>query len=155
MTLVYGGGNRGLMGLLADTVKSCGGRTVGILPKAMDLPSVRTKDVETELIIAEDMHDRKKKMYDRADAFVALPGGIGTMDEFFEIFTWKQLGYHRKPVCLLNIDGFYDTLIGFLDEATEKGFVSRPMRDALIVLDSTEGLLEALDRDEGDLPSKL
>ena len=153
--LVYGGGNRGLMGTLADTVKSSGGNVLGVLPRAMDLPCVRTKDVETELIIADDMHDRKRKMYDAADAFVVLPGGIGTMDEFFEIFTWKQLGYHKKPVALLNISGFYDTLLKFLDEATEKGFVSRPMRDALIVLDSTEGLIDALEKHEGELPSKL
>ena len=153
--LVYGGGNRGLMGTLADTVKSSGGNVLGVLPKAMDLPSVRTKDVESELIIADDMHDRKRKMYDAADAFVVLPGGIGTMDEFFEIFTWKQLGYHKKPVALLNVNGFYDTQLEFLDEAVEKGFVSKPMRDALIVLSGPEGLIEALEEHEGDLPSKL
>lgn len=153
--LVYGGGNRGLMGVLADTVKSNGRRTIGVLPKAMDRPSVRTKAVESELIIADDMHERKRLMYERGDGFVALPGGIGTVEELAEIFTWRQLGYHHKPVGLLNMRHYWDGFIAFLSHAVSCGFLSKACFDALIVEEDPATLLDRMERQSLSLPDKL
>lgn len=148
INLVYGGGNRGLMGTLASTVQDNGGHVIGVLPEIFNVPEVRTRDNESELIITPDMHSRKKAMYDRADAFIALPGGIGTFDELFESYTWKQIGFHDKPVLLLNIDGFYDGLLSFLDMTVEKGFLSREAREALLVEDDPRKAIEAIEGDE-------
>lgn len=121
--LVYGGGRNGLMGLLADATLAAGGRVVGVIPKAL-VEREWAHQGCTELHVVDSMHDRKRIMAEQADAFLALPGGIGTLEEFFEVWTWRQLGYHHKPVGLLNLDGYYDSLLAFLATAVGTGFMS-------------------------------
>ena len=140
MGLVYGGGTRGPMGVVAKTVFALGGSVTGVLPEALNLASVRQAVVETELIVVPTMHDRKAKMYSLADAFIALPGGIGTFEEFLEVFTWLQLGYHHKPVALLNTAGFYDPLLSFFQQSSDEGFLHKDLLDTLIV-ENDENLL--------------
>ncbi|WP_066263641.1 TIGR00730 family Rossman fold protein [Hydrogenophaga flava] len=120
--LVYGGGHNGLMGLLADATLAAGGRVVGIIPKALVEREWAHKGC-SELHVVDTMHERKRMMAERADAFLALPGGIGTFEEFFEVWTWRQLGYHDKPVGLLNVDGYYDGLLGFMHNGVEQQFM--------------------------------
>ena len=142
--LVYGGGRLGLMGLIADSVLAEGGRVYGVIPAALvDLEVAHTG--VTELFHVANMHERKAKMTDLADAFLALPGGIGTLDELFEAWSWNVLGYHAKPFCLLNVGGFWDGLIQFMDHATESGFLSESRRRQLLVAATPEEALEALD----------
>ena len=121
--LVYGGGNNGLMGMVADATLAAGGRVVGVIPKALVEKEWAKLDC-TELHVVNTMHDRKRMMAERADAFVALPGGIGTFEELFEVWTWRQLGYHDKPVGLLNTGGYYDELLAFLQSSVRHGFRS-------------------------------
>ena len=120
--LVYGGGRNGLMGEVAQATLAAGGTVVGIIPKALQ-EREWAHDGCTELHIVETMHERKRMMMERADAFVALPGGIGTFEEFFEVWTWRQLGYHNKPVGLLNTQGYYDSLLDFTHQSTQAGFM--------------------------------
>ncbi|MEO5658387.1 MAG: TIGR00730 family Rossman fold protein [Polaromonas sp.] len=128
--LVYGGGHNGLMGILADAALAAGARVVGVIPKALvDKEWAHTGC--TELHIVENMHERKRIMAEHADAFLALPGGIGTLEEFFEVWTWRQLGYHDKPVGLLNLDGFYDSLLTFLHSAVKTGFMNEWQMDLI------------------------
>lgn len=142
--LVYGGGRLGLMGMIADDVLDRGGRVYGVIPNALvDLEVAHTG--VTELYKVETMHERKAKMTDLADAFLALPGGIGTLDELFEAWSWNALGYHKKPFCLLNVDGFWDGLITFIDHATDSGFLSAQRRKQLLVAKRPEEALELLD----------
>ena len=142
--LVYGGGRLGLMGLIADTMLELGGEVYGVIPQALVDIEVAHPSV-TELHIVETMHERKAKMTELADGFLALPGGIGTLDEFFEAWSWNALGYHKKPFCLLNVEGFWDGLIDFIDHATDKGFLSVQRRRQLLVASSPEEALELLD----------
>jgi uncharacterized protein (TIGR00730 family) len=142
--LVYGGGRLGLRGLIADSVLELGGFVYGVIPQALVDIEVAHPSV-TELHIVETMHERKAKMTELADGFLALPGGIGTLDEFFEAWSWNALGYHKKPFCLLNVEGFWDGLIAFIDHATEKGFLSAQRRRQLLVASSPEEALELLD----------
>ena len=121
--LVYGGGRNGLMGILADAALAAGGRVIGVIPKAL-VEKEWAHTGCTELHIVENMHERKRLMAEHADAFLALPGGIGTLEEFFEVWTWRQLGYHDKPVGLLNQGGYYDSLLAFLQSAVKSGFMS-------------------------------
>jgi uncharacterized protein (TIGR00730 family) len=121
--LVYGGGNNGLMGMVADATLAAGGRVVGVIPKALVEKEWAKLDC-TELHVVDTMHDRKRMMAERADAFLALPGGIGTFEELFEVWTWRQLGYHDKPVGLLNTNGYYDELLAFLKSSVRHGFMS-------------------------------
>jgi uncharacterized protein (TIGR00730 family) len=121
--LVYGGGKAGLMGEVAQATLEAGGRVVGIIPKALVEKEWAMHDC-TELHIVDTMHDRKRMMAERADAFVALPGGIGTFEELFEVWTWRQLGYHDKPVGILNTGGYYDGLLAFLSNSVEQQFMS-------------------------------
>ena len=121
--LVYGGGRSGLMGILADAALDAGARVIGVIPKAL-VEKEYAHTGCTELHIVETMHERKRIMAEHADAFLALPGGIGTLEEFFEVWTWRQLGYHDKPVGLLNLNGFYDGLLGFLQSAVSSGFMN-------------------------------
>ncbi|KRI00452.1 TIGR00730 family Rossman fold protein [Curvibacter sp. PAE-UM] len=121
--LVYGGGKAGLMGLVAEATLQAGGRVVGIIPKALVEKEWALHDC-TELHIVDTMHDRKRMMAERADAFVALPGGIGTFEELFEVWTWRQLGYHDKPVGILNSGGYYDGLLAFLAATVQQQFLS-------------------------------
>jgi len=121
--LVYGGGNNGLMGMVADATLAAGGRVVGVIPKALVEKEWAKLDC-TELHVVDTMHDRKRMMAERADAFLALPGGIGTFEELFEVWTWRQLGYHDKPVGLLNTGGYYNELLAFLQSSVRHGFMS-------------------------------
>lgn len=142
--LVYGGGRRGLMGVIADAVLAGGGRVYGVIPQALVDLEVAHKGL-TELHKVASMHERKAKMTELTDAFVAIPGGIGTLDELFEAWTWNALGYHSKPFALLNAGGFWDRMIGFLDHVTESGFLSPARRAQLIVADTIEETFEKLD----------
>jgi len=120
--LVYGGGNNGLMGVMADATLAAGGQVIGVIPRALVEKEYAKRDC-TELHIVENMHDRKRMMAERADAFLALPGGIGTLEEFFEVWTWRQLGYHDKPIGLLDWGGYYAHLRAFLRTGVEEGFM--------------------------------
>jgi uncharacterized protein (TIGR00730 family) len=142
--LVYGGGRLGLMGLIADSVLAGGGRVYGVIPQALVDIEVAHLGL-TELHTVANMHERKAKMTDLADAFLALPGGIGTLDELFEAWSWNALGYHKKPFCLLNVEGYWDGMITFIDHATESGFLSASRRQQLLVAETPEEALEKLD----------
>ncbi len=120
--LVYGGGRTGLMGTVAAATRNAGGRVVGIIPKAL-VDKELANPLCDELHVVDTMHERKAMMGERADAFLALPGGIGTFEELFEIWTWRQLGYHDKPIGILNVAGYYDQLLGFLDQSVSEGFM--------------------------------
>ena len=129
--LVYGAGNVGLMGVLADATLEAGGKVTGIIPDFLMAKEVGHKGL-TELIITKSMHERKQKMADLSDGFIALPGGCGTMEELFETFTWAQLGLHKKPLGLLNVSGYYDYLLAFLDNMSRERFLSRDNRDMIL-----------------------
>ncbi len=142
--LVYGGGRLGLMGLIADSVLDLGGRVYGVIPAALVDLEVAHSGL-TELHTVNTMHERKAKMTDLADAFLCLPGGIGTLDELFEAWSWNVLGYHAKPFALLNVAGFWDGLIEFIDHATESGFLSEPRRRQMLVAQTPGEALKLLD----------
>jgi hypothetical protein len=142
--LVYGGGRLGLMGLIADSVLELGGRVDGVIPQALVEIEVAHPGL-THLHTVSNMHERKAKMTDLADAFLALPGGIGTLDELFEAWSWNALGYHKKPFCLLNVDDYWQGLIEFMDHATESGFLSPQRRAQLLVARTPEEALDLLD----------
>lgn len=129
--LVYGGGRNGLMGIVADATLAAGGRVVGIIPKALVEREWAHQNC-SELHVVETMHERKRLMAERADAFVALPGGIGTFEELFEAWTWRQLGYHDKPVAILNVAGYYDALLAFLQSTVVRGFMSEWQMELLL-----------------------
>ena len=135
LTLVYGGGRVGLMGAIADAVLAAGGRVIGVIPGFLDDKELAHKGC-TELHVVATMHERKLLMADRADAFIALPGGYGTLEELFEVLTWGQLGLHRKPVALLNVDGYYDHLLLALDRMRD---------DQLLRAENRAQLLQAAD----------
>ena len=141
--LVYGGGRAGLMGVVADATLAAGGRVIGVIPRALVEKEWAKLDC-TELHVVDSMHDRKRMMAERSDAFVALPGGIGTFEELFEVWTWRQLGYHDKPVGLLNVAGYYDPLLAFLDQATDKGFMRAAQHELLQVHTDPRALLARL-----------
>jgi hypothetical protein len=145
LTVVYGGGNVGLMGILADAALAAGGEVIGIIPRKMVARELAHAGV-TSLIPVNSMHERKQKMADLADAFIALPGGIGTMEELFEVFTWLQLGLHHKPVGLLNVAGFYDPLLEFLAHMRNQRFLKPQHFETLLVEDTVEPLLDRLAR---------
>ena len=148
IALVYGGGRLGLMGIVADAVLDAGGEAYGVIPRALVDLEVAHQGL-TELHTVVTMHERKKLMTDLTDAFVALPGGIGTYDELFEAWTWNALGYHAKPLALLNVAGFYDDLVRFLDRATASGFMSKERRAQLIVETEVDAVLDSLSRSCG------
>lgn len=141
--LVYGGAGRGLMGVVADAVLESGATAVGVLPERLFEREVAHPRL-TELVVVRSMHERKAEMAARADAFVVLPGGLGTLDETFEILTWAQLGIHGKPVGMLNVRGYFDALLAFLDHAVGQGFVRTGDRELLRVAEDAEALLEGL-----------
>ena len=155
ISLVYGGGDRGLMGVLAHAVHDNGGNVIGVLPKAMIRPSVTEGQVEDQIFIEDGMHNRKNRMYSLSDGFVALPGGIGTIEEISEIFTWRQLGYTNGNVALYNINGYWDPFLKMLDKAVEDGFLSEKVRQSLIVEDNPERLFARLEEERISLPDKL
>jgi uncharacterized protein (TIGR00730 family) len=131
--LVYGGGNVGLMGVLADSMLRAGGEVIGVIPQSLVAKEVAHHGV-TELRVVDTMHQRKALMNELSDAFIALPGGFGTLDEFFEILTWSQLGIHAKPSGLLNVSGYYDSLLAMLDHAVTERFL-RPAHRQLVIAD--------------------
>lgn len=142
--VVYGGGRSGLMGALADGAMDAGGRVTGVMPHALVEREVAHRGL-TALHVVDSMHTRKAMLADMADAFVALPGGIGTLEEFFETWTWAQLGVHRKPVGLLNVDGFWTPLVALLDHLAGEGFLRGTPRDSLLVRDDGHAMLQALE----------
>jgi uncharacterized protein (TIGR00730 family) len=139
LALVYGGGNVGLMGMLADSMLQAGGEVIGVIPRTLVAKEVAHRGV-TELRIVDTMHERKALMNDLSDAFIALPGGFGTLDEFFEILTWSQLGIHGKPSGLLNVVGYYDRLLAMLDHAVAERFL-RPAHRQLVIADTDADVL--------------
>lgn len=144
LTLVYGGGAVGLMGIVADAAMAAGGEVIGIIPQALKDAEVGHNGL-TRLEIVDGMHARKARMAELSDAFVALPGGLGTLEELFEVWTWGQLGYHAKPLGLLDVNGFYSKLGSFLDHVVEEGFVRPQHRAMLKLADSPSQLLDAMD----------
>jgi uncharacterized protein (TIGR00730 family) len=141
--LVYGGGRVGLMGILADAVLASGGNAIGVIPEALAAKEIAHAGL-TELRIVNSMHERKATMSDLSDAFVALPGGLGTLEEFFEVLTWAQLGLHRKPVGILNVGGYFGALFAFLDHAVQERFVKPEHRAMIMAAESPQDLLERL-----------
>ena len=142
--LVYGGGRLGLMGIIADTVIAYGGRTFGVIPRALVDQEVAHTGL-TELHEVTTMHERKAKMTELCDAFVCLPGGIGTLDEMFEAWTWNALGYHAKPFALLNVADFWTPFVGFMEHVSEFGFLSPTRLKQLLVGDSPDEVINLLD----------
>jgi hypothetical protein len=141
--LVYGGGSLGLMGETARAVLTHGGYVTGIIPEFLSVKERMLRDVD-ELIITTDMHERKRLMFERSDAFVALPGGIGTLEELVEQLTWSQLGRHTKPIVLANIDHFWDPLIGLLDHMRREAFIRPGLEVGFIVVDTVAAIVPAI-----------
>jgi uncharacterized protein (TIGR00730 family) len=143
LRLVYGGGNVGLMGVIADAALAAGGEVVGVIPRSLETRELAHRSL-TELIVVETMHDRKARMADLSDGFVALPGGFGTFEEFCEVLTWTQLGIQAKPCGLLNVNDYYDPLLALFDRAVAEGFL-KPKNRALVLTNTTAtGLLDQL-----------
>ena len=153
LTLVYGGGAVGLMGTVADAALAAGGEVIGIIPQSLMNAEIGHKGL-TRLEVVDGMHARKARMAELSDAFIALPGGLGTLEELFEVWTWGQLGYHAKPLGLLDVNGFYEKLGGFLDQIVEEGFV-RPQHRAMLLLGQLpDELLEGMERFESPVLPK-
>ncbi|NBW67562.1 MAG: TIGR00730 family Rossman fold protein [Betaproteobacteria bacterium] len=149
--LVYGGGNNGLMGVVAQATAQAGGRVVGVIPQALVDKEFARRECD-ELHVVQTMHERKQMMAERADAFLTLPGGIGTLEELFEIWSWRQLGYHHKPLGMLSVNGYYDGMMAFLSQATQNGFIGEAPQK-LVRLDSeTDRLLKTLVSEAGMRP---
>ncbi len=155
INLIYGGGSLGLMGVLANSLKEYPVKITGIIPQRLHDLLKGMYSSEDELIVVSNMHERKATMYAKADAFVVLPGGIGTLEEFMEAFTWLQLGYHQKPIGLLNIAGYYSTLLNFLNESVTTGFLSQRMLETLTLATDANELLEKLLTVSVDVPLKI
>jgi uncharacterized protein (TIGR00730 family) len=152
--LVYGGGSVGLMGVVADAALAAGGEVVGVIPQSLAGQEIAHAGL-SQLHVVRSMHERKALMAGLADAFVALPGGFGTLDELFEAITWSQLGIHRKPIGLLDVEGYFSALVGFVDRAVDAGFVREPYRRLFLVRDRVDDLLAALRRQELPPPIAL
>ena len=150
--LVYGGGNNGLMGRVADATLAAGGTVVGVIPQALVEREFAKRDC-TQLHVVQTMHERKRMMAEHADVFLALPGGIGTFEEFFEVWTWRQLGYHDKPVGLLNLNGYYDSLLAFVRQTVQHGFVNDWQMDLVEVGTAVDVLLPTLVQAAGLAPA--
>ena len=145
--LVYGGGQVGLMGVVADATLAAGGRVLGVIPDPLATKEIAHHGL-SELIVVPGMHERKAKMAERAAGFLTLPGGVGTLEEFFEILTWSVLGLHRKPIGILNVEGYYDPLLAFLDDSVARGFFRPEHRRLIVVSDDPESLVaDLLDRE--------
>jgi uncharacterized protein (TIGR00730 family) len=143
--LVFGGAHVGVMGVIADTVLGAGGVVTGVIPQSLVDKEVAHMGL-TELVVTESMHERKMIMAERSDGFIALPGGIGTLEELFEVWTWAQLGFHRKPCGILNVAGYYDGLARFLDHAVAENFVKTPHREMLFVETDPAVLLDCYEQ---------
>ena len=140
ITLVYGAAKIGIMGQVANGVMQNHGKTIGVIPDFLKLKEVYHTNL-TELVVTKNMHDRKVIMYEKSDGFIILPGGFGTMDEFFEISTWGQLGLHTKPIGILNLNGFYDDLISMANKMVNKGFLKQENLNSIVMDETAEGLL--------------
>lgn len=143
ITLVYGGAKVGLMGVLANAALEAGGTVTGVLPRFLSIKEIAHNGL-TELILVDSMHERKAKMNELCDGVIAMPGGYGTMEEFFELLTWAQLGLHKKPVGILNVDGFYDGLLSLAGNMVEKGFLKQQDRDMLLCGNNINSLLQKM-----------
>lgn len=143
--LVYGGGKVGLMGEVADAALAAGARVIGVIPQSLQQREVGHRGLH-EMHVVATMHQRKQMMAERASAFVALPGGIGTLEELYEVWTWRQLGYHDKPIALLNVAGYYDDLLAFMRRTVSEGFLAQTQHDNLWVSDRVDDLLDRLTR---------
>lgn len=143
--LVYGGGRRGLMGVLADAALQAGGEVVGVMPRSM-VEREWAYEAVTELVICDTMHERKAIMAERADAFAALPGGLGTLEEIFEVWSWRQIGFHAKPVGFLNAGGFWTPMLDALRGISDAGFLAGSVLDDVAVADDLAGLLDVLEK---------
>ncbi|RUU25028.1 TIGR00730 family Rossman fold protein [Mesorhizobium sp. M6A.T.Ca.TU.002.02.2.1] len=146
LRLIYGGGTRGIMGAVAEGALRAGGKVTGIIPRFL----INREATETaldrldELVITDNMHERKHAMFEKSDAFVALPGGIGTVEEIIEIMTWAQLGHHRKPIVFGNVGGFWDPMLALLDHMTAEGFIHTAQRVKPLVVDDPEAIVAAI-----------
>ena len=154
ISLVYGGAHVGIMGAVADRLMALGGRAVGVIPESLVEMEVAHQGL-TELHVVADMHERKAKMAELADGFISLPGGLGTLEEMFEMLTWAQLGMHSKPCGLLNVVGFYDGLLSFLDNACQEAFMLPAHRDLLIAETEPKDLIARMKAYEAQSVSKL
>ena len=153
-TLVYGGAKIGLMGILADTVLAEGGSVIGVMPNNLaDLEIAH--DGLSELFLCQDMHARKKKMSELSDGFIAMPGGLGTLDEFFEIWTWAQLGIHSKPIGIFNVDSYFDPMIFFIEKAISAGFIKPGHTSSLIIEDQAENLVKLVNVEKYETVTKV
>ncbi|KAF6989041.1 hypothetical protein CFC21_011283 [Triticum aestivum] len=142
--LVYGGGSIGLMGMVSQAVHDGGRHVIGVIPKTLMTPEISGETVGEVRAVA-DMHQRKAEMARHSDAFIALPGGYGTLEELLEVITWAQLGIHHKPVGLLNVDGYYNSLLTFIDKAVEEGFINTSARRIIVLAPTAEELMEKLE----------
>ena len=153
-TLVYGGAKIGLMGILADTVLAQGGNVIGVMPNNLaDLEIAH--DGLSELFLCPDMHARKKKMSELSDGFIAMPGGLGTLDEFFEIWTWAQLGIHSKPIGIFNVDSYFDPMIFFIEKAISAGFIKPGHTSSLIIEDQAKNLVKLVNVEKYETVTKV
>jgi uncharacterized protein (TIGR00730 family) len=155
LSLVYGGGGRGLMGLMAANLYGKVPRVTGVIPEKLYAMVKEITHQEDELVVVKNMHERKAMMYQLSDAFIALPGGVGTLEELMEAFTWLHLGYQRKPVGILNTNGYYDHLLAFLAHTVEEGFLKQEFLNSLVVEEDPRILLERLESIPLELPGKL
>lgn len=153
--MVYGGGSLGLMGAVAESAYNNKGKVIGVIPEIFNRDSVLKKTIHSSLIVTTGMHERKAKIYCLSDAFIALPGGIGTLEEFMEIFTWRQIGYHNKNIALLNVNEFYAPLVNYLEFIAKQGFLSEKVLSSLIVESDIDALLSRLETEEIALPDKI
>lgn len=151
--LVYGAGNIGLMGVIADAVLENDGRVLGVIPHFLKAREVCHKGL-TKLVVTDTMHQRKQIMADRSDAIIVMPGGFGTLDEFFEILTWKQLRLHKMPIGILNMEGYFDLLLGQIQYMVKEGFVRESNLELFVVSDSVESLLEQMENHKTSLEDK-
>ncbi|MEE4196067.1 MAG: TIGR00730 family Rossman fold protein [Bacteroidales bacterium] len=142
--LIYGGAKIGIMGAVAEGVLSEGGKAIGVLPRFLQSKEI-AHDKLTQLILVDNMHERKTRMHEMSDGVIALPGGFGTMEELFEMLTWAQLGLHQKPIGVLNIDGFYDPLVSLLENMVDKGLLKQKNREMLLIDNHIETLLQRMD----------
>lgn len=155
INLVYGGGGAGIMGKISSTLRDSGVTVTGVIPSKLYTMVQHLEHSEDELLVVDTMHERKAEMYDRSDAFVALPGGIGTLEELLEALTWLQLGYHAKPIGILNVQGYFDHLVHMLSHMVSQGFLRQVMLDTLIVEEEAGLLLDRLETVELTLPTKI
>ena len=153
-TLVYGGAKIGLMGILADTVLAEGGSVIGVMPNNLAELEI-AHDGLSELFLCQDMHARKKKMSELSDGFIAMPGGLGTLDEFFEIWTWAQLGIHSKPIGIFNVDSYFDPMIFFIEKAISAGFIKPGHTSSLIIEDQAENLVKLVNVEKYETVTKV